>query len=369
MVTLTSPVYSYADSKVIMQLTDRDQNLTKEQRDRQKDNLREVLRFCSNKTDCRRSQVLAFFNETFDPKNCNQGCDVCSSRDQQQITVKDVTEDAVRVIKMMKAFQRDDKITILNAVDCFRGTNGNSAKGLGQNPHFACGKDWDRGEAERLVQNLLIERALDEFYSANGAGWTNSYIRVSRAACLVFWLTTQPGPQAQRFLNGTKTLKMDFRAASPRKSRGKGGKAAAGDLANGGQARLVPLAQRKTAKSTTALSRKRSRQEMLEDEQDFVASDGDDDYEPIEDDSDDRIESDFRSDERVMAIPAPTTKRPRKSAPLASQMSSASELCLEALRALREKVRPRLLTGLTGAEVDYAGRQHAADDRSYDACQ
>lgn len=163
-----------------MQLTERDTNLSPEQKNRQKDNIREVLRFCINKTDCRRSQVLAFFNETFNPAACNQSCDVCSSRDQKQITVKDVTEDAKRVLQMIKAFGRGDKITVLNAVDCFRGTNGNSAKGLGGNPLFACGKDWDRTEAERLVQNLLIERALDEFYTANGAGWTNSYLQVSR---------------------------------------------------------------------------------------------------------------------------------------------------------------------------------------------
>lgn len=162
-------------------MIERDFNLTRAQKDRQKASMNEVLRFCNNKTDCRRSQVLAFFSETFDAADCHQGCDVCLGRDKNIFTVEDVTEDACKVIRMVEAFDRDDKITLLNAVDCFRGTGGNSGKGLDQNPHFAVGKDWSRAEAERLMQTLLIEGGLGEFYTANGAGWNNAYVKVSHS--------------------------------------------------------------------------------------------------------------------------------------------------------------------------------------------
>lgn len=181
-------VYSYGDSKTVFNMINRDTSLNPQQKDRQRDNMREVLRFCNNKTDCRRSQVLAFFNETFDPVNCHQGCDVCLGRDENQFTVKDVTIDAQNAIRMIQAFDSRDKITILNAVDCFRGTNG-SNKGLDSNPHFGVGKDWSRDDAQRLITTLVIEGGLGEKYLENGAGWSNAYLRVS-------WVAGVPWPWA-----------------------------------------------------------------------------------------------------------------------------------------------------------------------------
>lgn len=169
----------FADSKTILSLIQRDTALTPAQRERQKESLQEVLRFCNNKTDCRRVQVLAYFNESFNPADCHAGCDVCLSRNQNSYFVEDVTEDAKAVLEMVGAFQADDRITIKNASDCFRGKGGGSGKGLEQNPFFGAGKDWEQGEAERLIQTLMIEGALAEFFLTNGAGWNNAYLKVS----------------------------------------------------------------------------------------------------------------------------------------------------------------------------------------------
>jgi bloom syndrome protein len=91
---------------------------------------------------------------------------------------EDVTEDAKKVLKMFESFERDDRITVPNAVDCFRGMNGN-AKGLSNNPHFGIGKDWDKAEAVRLIQSMIVEGALEEYSLQNGGGWMNAYVRVS----------------------------------------------------------------------------------------------------------------------------------------------------------------------------------------------
>lgn len=167
------------DSKNVTRMIERDKDLTHAQKERRKASLHEVLRYCDNKTDCRRSQVLAFFSETFDPVNCHGGCDVCLHKDKNIYTSEDVTPDALKIIKMVQSFDRDDRITITNAVDCFRGTNGNSGKGLAGNDYFGSGKHWDKREAERLVQTLLIEGALDEFFVVNNAGYNNAYLKVS----------------------------------------------------------------------------------------------------------------------------------------------------------------------------------------------
>lgn len=50
--------YSWGDTKSIFSNILRDRNLSREQADRQRENVRGVLRYCTNKTDCRRRQVL-----------------------------------------------------------------------------------------------------------------------------------------------------------------------------------------------------------------------------------------------------------------------------------------------------------------------
>lgn len=164
-------------------LIDRDQNLDYAQKQRQRDSLNEVLRFCTNKTDCRRKQVLRFFNEDFDPSDCRQGCDVCLAHESDRYTTKSVLEDGQKLIKVLQAFGRDDRITQNNVVDCFRGMTGQATKGLNLNPHFGIGKHWSRAEAERLVQTMILEGAFKEYYSANGAGWSNAYLTVSVIDC------------------------------------------------------------------------------------------------------------------------------------------------------------------------------------------
>lgn len=171
--------YTYADSKTVLNLINNDQNLSRPQKERQTDALKEVLRFCHNKTDCRRTQILAFFNESFNAANCNQGCDVCMDREKNNIVVEDVSADARAVVEMMKAFSSSDRITIINAADCYRGAKGTAGKDLDRNPHHGAGQHWGRGDAERLIQNLVIEGCLKEYIIANRNGWSSAYVTVS----------------------------------------------------------------------------------------------------------------------------------------------------------------------------------------------
>lgn len=183
---LVAPAYfaarcrpDFSDAKTITQMIDRDKNLTQDQKLRQRDAIGQVLRFCMNQTDCRRSQVLSFFNEDFDPVKCQNGCDVCLSRDQKTYAVEDVTHDAVSVLKMIQNLQRDDRITVVSAAEIWRGVNRAAAQKFAGNPYFGAGGEWERGEAERLIQWMLTEKALGEFTVRNAAGWSNSYLKVS----------------------------------------------------------------------------------------------------------------------------------------------------------------------------------------------
>lgn len=160
-------------------LVDKDQVLSQDQKDRQKDSLREVSRYCMNNIDCRRTQVLAFFNEVFDSVNCNGGCDVCLCRDQKTYTVEDVTADAITVLKMIQNFDRDDRVTVPMAADVWRGANNQAARKYSDNKFYGAGELWERQDAERLLQWMATEKAIEDFTFVNKAGWSNSYLRVS----------------------------------------------------------------------------------------------------------------------------------------------------------------------------------------------
>lgn len=181
----TSPT----DSKSAMQMIARDKELTEEQKERQREALRAVLRYCSNKVDCRRTQVLGFFGEHFDPKRCNNTCDVCLSRGTEPMEMVDVTERAKTIIKLVAAIPKPNKRngdkmsdgdwTMPQAVECLKGLKGRSGKPLDDNPRFGEGSSWERGEHERLFEYLLIENILGENYKENNMGFSNAYMTVS----------------------------------------------------------------------------------------------------------------------------------------------------------------------------------------------
>ena len=168
-----------ADYQNIARFISQDKETTKEQKERQLASASEVAKYCFNKTDCRRVQVLSFFSEKFDPAMCKGCCDVCLHRDENVYTTVDVTTDAISMIKMVQAFRRDDRITRKNAAECYRGINGASGKDLKSNEYFGVGKHWAINEAERLVEALVLEGALKDYSIRNKAGFSSSYIEVS----------------------------------------------------------------------------------------------------------------------------------------------------------------------------------------------
>ena len=166
------------DYQTTLKLIERDDKTTRDTKERQRAAVSEVLRFCTNRTDCRRTQILSFFNERFDATDCHRGCDICLLREKNLYQEEDVTADAKQVLLMMQAFDKNDRITKKNLIDCFTGKNGPAGKNLNHNPHFGSGKDWALGEADRLIQQIMLEGGLEEYYVANAAGWNNSYLQV-----------------------------------------------------------------------------------------------------------------------------------------------------------------------------------------------
>ncbi|KAJ5776471.1 uncharacterized protein N7511_001482 [Penicillium nucicola] len=173
--------YGYRDSATLKRMIDSGDG-SYQQKARQKQMLRNVVQFCENRSDCRRVQVLAYFNEYFRRDDCNNTCDNCKS--DLVFEVHDFTEQASWAIKIVRHLQTEKaKVTVLYCVDILRGAC-KTAKDPSHRKMAGYGKgaNLDRGEAERLFYRLLGEDALAEDNVINKKDFAVQYIILGRRA-------------------------------------------------------------------------------------------------------------------------------------------------------------------------------------------
>lgn len=174
--------YGYKDTATLRRMIDKGEG-SGEQKARQKQMLRNVVQYCENRSDCRRVQVLAYFNEYFRREDCGSACDNCKS--DQAFEMHDFTDYASSAIKIVRHFQTvlEEKVTILYCVDILRGDL-KRAKSTSHRsvPWYGKGSALDRGEAERLFYRLLGEDALAEDNVINGKDFAVQYLKVGRRA-------------------------------------------------------------------------------------------------------------------------------------------------------------------------------------------
>ncbi|KAK0664721.1 ATP-dependent DNA helicase hus2/rqh1 [Lasiodiplodia hormozganensis] len=170
--------YGYHDTIFLRKMIE-DGDGDREQKERQYAMLRNVVQFCENKADCRRVQVLAYFNEAFKPEDCDAQCDNCNST----ITFenRDFTDLAAQAINLVGRIQKEN-VTLLHCVDVFRGSASKRIKELGHDSftEYGVGSELERGDAERLFQRLVSEDALEEKNHTNRAGFTAQYIKLGK---------------------------------------------------------------------------------------------------------------------------------------------------------------------------------------------
>lgn len=92
---------------------------TREHKESKRRDLRAIQQYCVNKTDCRRTQVLQYFGETFSSEMCGGTCDNCDTKGEFEL--KDVTESAVQAIKLARSIPAGSA-TMCYLVDVFRGS-------------------------------------------------------------------------------------------------------------------------------------------------------------------------------------------------------------------------------------------------------
>lgn len=169
--------YGYQDTSALKRMIDEGEG-SWEQKERQRQMLRTVVGFCENKSDCRRVQVLSYFNEPFKGEDCNGACDNCNSK--SSFESKDFSSYAVVAIALVEKIERQN-VTLLHCVDVLRGSRTKKISDLGHVnlEEYGAASDLERGDVERLFYRLLSEDALAEKNVVNKSGFASNYLHVS----------------------------------------------------------------------------------------------------------------------------------------------------------------------------------------------
>ncbi|KAJ9088686.1 ATP-dependent DNA helicase sgs1, variant 2 [Entomophthora muscae] len=192
--------YNYSDKAFHDFMIDRSEG-SYESKDRLRVNLQKVIQYCENKVDCRRQQVLAYFDEKFDSSQCRGTCDNCYESRSTTYELRDVTHLAQAAVRVVQALQHM-KVTILQCMDILRGgkTQKNERIGAASLPDFGSGKALGRTAIERLYHQLISIGALREKAEHSAAGYAFSYV-----------MTTK---KSSELLNGTLKVTMNFEVKS-----------------------------------------------------------------------------------------------------------------------------------------------------------
>ncbi|OCT46271.1 bloom syndrome protein [Cladophialophora carrionii] len=195
--------YGYRDSMLLKQMI-KNGDGSDEQKERQYQLLRNMVQFCENRSDCRRVQVLGYFNEHFNRADCENGCDNCNST--STFETQDFSEHARAAISIVREIHRS-KVTVLHCVDIYRGSRNKKITQLEHNTlaEYGKGAHLVRGDVERLFHRLISEKALTEYNKVNKAGFSTQYIK--------------PGPAARDFEAGRRSLKIQVLASPHEKAR------------------------------------------------------------------------------------------------------------------------------------------------------
>ncbi|KAF1806088.1 P-loop containing nucleoside triphosphate hydrolase protein [Mucor lusitanicus] len=188
--------YNFADTKTHSFLIQKGEG-NWQQKQRQRDNLNTMIRYCENEIDCRRKQIMGYFGERFNPVDCQRMCDNCVKRMTTTTVMKDRSEQAKILLKIIQAVN-PDPITIAQTIDIYRGSRSKRLLEQGRDRiiGYGLGSKETRHEVDRLLKNMVHEDILEQRSECNAAGYPSTQIVL--------------GNKAEAVLNGTQKLLISF---------------------------------------------------------------------------------------------------------------------------------------------------------------
>lgn len=184
--------YSYGDKAALDAMITAKRT---QQTQTQQDQLRAMMQYCENETECRRVLLLEHFGEAFDSALCNKTCDNCkNSGEFKKLDVKDVARAVVDFID-----RHDSCVTRLQLQQVLLGKAPKSAnprlKGLAADDAFGVAKHLEKAELDRTLSLLDSKRIICETRITNRSGFGQLVVRSAGCAHLAValsaWLFVQ----------------------------------------------------------------------------------------------------------------------------------------------------------------------------------
>ncbi|KAI0933765.1 hypothetical protein AcV5_010489 [Taiwanofungus camphoratus] len=307
--------YAYKDATPGFSRIRESSELSDEQRENQADALRRVVEYCQNNVDCRRVQVLGYFGETFDRRECHKGCDNC--RNEEGIEEQDVTVSAMDLIKLAQNMLSggNQRVTRNQLKETFRGSRNKDilSRGYDKLQGYGKGASMQRELIERLLDRL--ERmGIFEQVSIKVNEWNQTYMKVSPA-------------RVAAFVDARIPLVLPFRTGRPKKASGNPPRH---------QKRMIPSTREASRESSMVTMPRSAKQLVPQYEEDPIDLYKDDEPDDL------TVQDDYQDDDDIVEVASPKRVPDSHHAQvLAENSSSDIEVveCLDAVGTCHQELR------------------------------
>ncbi|KII67144.1 Bloom syndrome protein [Thelohanellus kitauei] len=194
--------YNYHDVNRIRRIIEKDTESDEKTKKQHIKNLFDVVQYCENRIECRRSQMLAYFGELkFNPEECKQyketTCDNCSSGAiYHSVNVTNMIKSIVDTIRSVahdgtnnwRKPSKQQRFTMAHFVDVFLGKNNAKIREFDhyQLKMYKIGADFHRTDAERLFRILTVRYILEEYLIIGHMDNVISYLKLGPKFTTVF---------------------------------------------------------------------------------------------------------------------------------------------------------------------------------------
>lgn len=166
--------------------------------------LHEMVSYCENRVDCRRTMTLKYFGENFDPAKCNQSCDNC--KDVGQIFSKDVTDAAKVILEIIQqlSMRNEAKGPLVNEI--FRGAKSKGVRKGGYDKVKGYGCNHQKLsiiDVNRVIRDLILKKCIRERSEMVTTGQYSIYVT-----------KLELGETANTIQRGNKRISLNFKSKS-----------------------------------------------------------------------------------------------------------------------------------------------------------
>ncbi|CAG8708488.1 13741_t:CDS:2, partial [Cetraspora pellucida] len=136
----------------------------------------------SNKYDCRRQQILAYFGELFNSNQCRKTCDNCEMAATTRIIEFDATDAAKEIIRLVDRNKHAD-VTSNQFISMMRTENSKNFASIVQKKHLVLPPEFkpstlSKDQLDKLFKTMILQEFLLEQNQPNNQGYITSYIKV-----------------------------------------------------------------------------------------------------------------------------------------------------------------------------------------------